>query len=164
MKLQLKKLIDRLETSGKDYVAYLSQVAEQDLHATSSPTEWSIHQVAAHMRDTEQRAFLVRIQRIMKEDHPAVQNFDQDEFWKMNPYSAAEPIKKIIADFRATRRKMVSLLRKASDDDWKNWAAHSAYGKISLEYIAMHCYHHTLEHIAQMGYAREKDVLKSLNS
>jgi hypothetical protein len=107
--------------------------------------------------------FLVRIQRVMTEEHPAVQNFDQDEFWKTNPYSAKEPIKKIITDFRAARRKMVTLLRQASDKDWKNWALHSAQGKISLEFIAMHCYHHTLEHIAQMGYAREKDMLKALN-
>ena len=128
MNRQLKTLIDRLETSGKDYIAYLSQVAEADLHTKSAPTEWSLHQVAAHVRDTDQRAFLNRIQRIMKEEHPAVQNFDQEEFWKENPYAADEPINKIIADFRATRRKMVSLLRKASDQDWKNWARHSALG------------------------------------
>ena len=59
---------------------------------------------------------------------------------------------------------MVALLRKTTDKDWKNWAAHSAYGKISLDYIAMHCYHHTLEHVAQMGYAAEKNVLSALNS
>lgn len=163
MNRQRKALIDRLETSGKEYIDYLSQVAAANLHTTSSPTEWSIHQVAAHVRDTERHAFLARVQRIMKEEHPTVQNFDQDEFWKTNPYSASEPIKKIIADFRAARRKMVSLLRQASEDDWKNWARHSAYGKISLDYVAMHCYHHTLEHVAQMGYAREKDLLKSLN-
>ncbi|MBI5035330.1 MAG: DinB family protein [Chloroflexi bacterium] len=164
MNRQRQALIDRLETSGKEYADYLSQVAAADLYSTSSPTEWSIHQVAAHVRDTEQHAFLIRVQRITKEEHPAVLNFDQDEYWKTNPYSASEPIKKIIADFRTARRKMVQLLRKATDKDWKNWAQHSAYGKISLDYITMHCYHHTLEHIAQMGYARENDLLKSLNS
>jgi hypothetical protein len=164
MNRQRKALIDRLETSGKEYVDYLSQVAAADLHTKSSPTEWSIHQVAAHVRDADQHAFFVRVQRIMKEEHPAVQNFDQDEFWKTNPYSASEPIKKVIADFHSTRRKMVSLLRKAADEDWKNWAQHSVYGKISLDWVAMHCYHHTLEHIAQMGYARENDLLKALNA
>jgi hypothetical protein len=164
MNRQRKALIDRLETSGKEYADYLSQVAAAELHCTSSPTEWSIHQVAAHVRDTDQHVFLVRVQRVMKEEHPAVLNFDQDEYWKTNPYSPSEPIKKIIADFRASRRKMVSLLCQATDKDWKNWALHSAYGRISLDWLALHCYHHTLEHIAQMGYEYEKNLLKALNS
>ncbi len=163
MNRQCKALVDRLEASGKEFVSYLSQLSDEDLRAAPAPNEWTIHQVVAHMRDVEQHAFLVRVQRITKEEHPAVQNFDQDEWWNQSHYSPSEPLKKIIADFRSSRRKMVALLRKTSDKDWKNWAVHSAYGKISLEWVAMHCYHHTLEHIAQMGYAREKGILKNLN-
>lgn len=163
MNRQRKALVDRLEESAKEYVAYLSQIPDDELRAVPAPNEWSIHQVAAHMRDTEQHVFLVRLQRMLKEEHPAVANFDQDEWWKQNPYQADEPIKKIISDFRAARRKFVALLRKTGDKDWKNWARHSAYGKISLDWLAMHCYHHTLEHVAQMGYAREKGILKELN-
>jgi hypothetical protein len=157
-----KTLIDRLEASGKDFAQYLAQLSDAELFASSAPTEWTIHQAAAHMRDTEQCVFLARVERIMREPHPAVQNFDQGEHWKTHPYSANEPIKKIIADFRAARRKLIARLRKASNQDWANWAAHSAYGKISLEWLAMHDYHHTLEHVAQIGYAREKQVLAEL--
>ena len=164
MNRQRKALVNRLETSGKDFVDYLSELSADELYSKSAPTEWSLHQCAAHVRDTEQNAFVVRVERITKEEHPSVLDFDQDEWWKTHPYVPDEPIKKIIVDFRATRRKMIRLLRKATDEDWGNWARHSAYGKITLDWLAMHSYHHTLEHIAQMGYAREKDVLKKLNA
>ena len=155
--------IDRLEQSGKDYLRYVSQLADTEVHRAPASGEWTIHQVVAHVRDTEQRVFLARAQRIMTEPHPVVQNFDQDE-WNKNHYDPNEPFGKIVAEFRLARRKLVSLLRKSKDEDWKNWAMHSEYGKISLDWLVMHNYHHTMEHIAQMGYLAEKAVLKELNT
>ncbi|MBI5653393.1 MAG: DinB family protein [Chloroflexi bacterium] len=162
MNRKQKSLIDRLEASGQDFARYLAQLSDAELFTSSAPTEWTIHQAAAHMRDTEQYVFLARVERIMNEVHPAVQNFDQGEHWQTHPYSAKEPLEKIISDFRAARRKLIARLKKSSNQDWANRAAHSAYGKISLEWLAMHNYHHTLEHIAQIGYAREKQVLAEL--
>ena len=155
--------IDRLEQSGKDYLRYVSQLAEAENHRAAAPGEWTIHQVVAHVRDTEQRVFLARAQRIMAESHPAVQNFDQDE-WNKDHYDPNEPFKSIVADFRAARRKLVALLRKTKNADWDNWAMHSEYGRISLDWLVMHTYHHTMEHVAQMGYLAEKTILEALNT
>jgi Protein of unknown function (DUF664). len=162
MNRQRVGLIDRLEQSGKDYLWYLARLSDADINAPTAPGEWTIHQVVAHVRDTEQHVFLARAQRIVKEEHPAVQNFDQDA-WNRDHYSATEPFKKIVGDFSASRRKLISLLRKTTNEDWDNWAKHSAYGRISLDWLVMHDYHHTLEHLAQIGYLREKAVLKELN-
>lgn len=155
--------IDRLEQSGKDYLWYVSQLSEAEIHRAPAPGEWTIHQVIAHIRDTEQRVFLARAQRVMREEHPAVENFDQDE-WNTNHYDPNEPFEKIVAEFRAARRKLISLLRKSNNADWDNWARHSEYGKISLDWMVMHNYHHTLDHIAQMGHMAENTVLKELNT
>ena len=163
MNRQRKALLDRLEQSGKEYVEYLSQLSDEDVYAKSAPTEWDIHQVAAHMRDAERHVFLFRVERVLAEEHPAFQNFDQGEWWTRHPYSSNEPLKNIVADFRAARRKLVRLLRAAPDKAWKNWGNHSAYGQITLDWIALHCYHHTLEHIVPIGAAREKRLLKELN-
>ncbi len=154
--------IDRLEQSGKDYLRYLSQLSEADIHTAPAPGEWTTHQVVAHMRDTEQHVFLQRVQRILGEDHPSVQTFDSDE-WNREHYDPNEPLKKIAAEFRAARRKMIALLRKTKDRDWDNWALHPEHRRISLDWLVMHDYHHTMEHIAQIGYLSEKAVLKELN-
>jgi len=101
MNRQRQQLVKRLEQSGAEYITYLSQLSADEVNAKPSPADWSIHQVAAHMRDTEQMAFLVRAERLLKETHPTFANFDQDEYWRSHPYSPDEPLKKIITDFRA---------------------------------------------------------------
>ena len=162
MKRKRTEWIDRLEQSGKDYLGYVTQLSEAQILDIPAPGEWSMHQVIAHVRDTERYAFLARVQRILMETHPAVENFDQDA-WNRDHYDPNEPTKKIVADFRALRRKLVSLLRKSKDKDWENWAMHSEYHKITIDWIVMHDYHHTLEHTAQIGYLNEKVLLKNLN-
>ncbi len=163
MNRKRQALIDGLEQSGKEFTQCLAQFSEAELHAVPAPNAWTIHQVAAHMRDVERYAFLVRAERIRKEEHPTVPNFDQ-EAWDREHYSVREPVKTISAEFRTARRKLVRQLRQATDADWDNWAVHSTLGKISLDWIASHCYYHTLEHIAQMGYAHEKTILQKLNA
>jgi len=87
-----------------------SQLTEEQIHDVPAPGEWSIHQVIAHVRDTERYVFLERVQRILTETHPAVENFDQDAW--IRPLRSNEPLKRIVADFRSLRRKLISLLRK----------------------------------------------------
>lgn len=163
MNRQHAALIDRLDASGRDLVWYLGKLSEQEIHAVPAPNEWSIHQVMAHLRDTEQQVFLFRAQRILSEDHPAVPNFDQ-EAWHRDHYSASEPLKKILSDYRAARRKLVGLLRRTRDKDWTRWAMHPEYRKISLDWLVTHDYNHTMEHLAQIGSVHEKSLLKQLNA
>lgn len=156
------QLIDRLESAGQDYIWYLSILSEDEIKTAPGAREWSVHQIAAHMRDVEMNAFLPRIRRILKEEHPFVENFDEAE-WNRSHYTPDEPLRKINAAFRTARRNVVRLLRSAAKEDWDNWAVHSAYGKISLDWLLEHDYSHTLDHLAQIGRLREGTLLKQLN-
>lgn len=156
------QLIDRLESSGQDYLWMLNQLEETEMFAPPSPREWTVHQIAAHMRDTEEQVFLLRTELMIRETHPAVLNFDQ-EVWNREHYLPSEPLRKINSDFRAARRKVARLLRRATRKAWENWAVHPEYGKISLDWLLEHDYHHTLEHIAQIGSLHEAETLKKLN-
>ena len=91
-----------------------------------------------------------------------VAGFDQNE-WSAAHYSPKEPIADIIREFRAGRRKLLNLLRQTTDKDWARYAIHPEYGKIPIEYIALHTYNHTLEHLQQLLDAQEGNVLKAAN-
>src|SRR6266498_3044921 len=106
MNSQHKRMVERLEASAEDFLAYATKLSADDLAARPAPTEWTLHQVIAHGRDTEQEDFLYRLKRMLNEEHPAVENFDQD-LWTGQHYSAAEPSKKILSEFRGARRKIV---------------------------------------------------------
>lgn len=157
-----KRLISRLETSTDDLLLYLGKLPAEELQRVPAPDEWTLHQVAAHVRDVEVEVFLYRLKRMLKEENPAVESFDGDT-WMRERYSAGEPVKKIAAEIRAARKKQIALLKKAKDKDWARTARHSAYGKISVEWMMTHAANHSMEHAAQLGTAYDKEMLKNLN-
>ncbi len=162
MDLKRAQWIDRLEASGQDYLWVMNRLEATAMFTPPSPGEWTVHQIAAHMRDTEEQVFLLRTELLTSETHPTVLNFDQ-EMWNREHYMASEPLRRISADFRAARRKLVRLMRGATKKAWENWAVHPEYGKISLDWLLEHDYYHTLEHVAQVGRLHEAETLKKLN-
>ncbi len=157
------QLIDRLESCGQDYLWFLDHLAQEEPYTVPGAGEWSVHQVAAHMRDTEVHVFLLRTQLLLASEHPAVENFDQ-EAWNRDHYVPSEPLKQIKAEFRTARRKLTRLLRGANKSAWDNWAQHPEFGRISLDWLLEHNYVHTLDHLAQIGRLREAATLRALNS
>ncbi len=156
------ELIDRLESSGQDLIWSIEQLSEDERMRPTGAGEWTVHQIASHLRDTEQQVFLRRTEWIFRQEHPVVENFDQEE-WDRVHYDPSEPLRKIFSEFRAARRKVVKLLRSSSEKDWKNWAVHPEYGRISLDWLTLHDYYHTCEHIAQIGRLRDQITLEQLN-
>ena len=163
MNREHKRIIDRLESSAEDFLAYLSKLSTEELQRVPAPNEWTLHQVAAHVRDNEQQVFLYRLKRMLREDNPAVENFESDA-WTRAHYSASEPIKKIALEIRAARKKQVSLLRKAKDKDWARMARHPEYGTISIDWLVTYAVNHAIEHAAHVGDAYEKVLLAKLNA
>lgn len=163
MNKQHTQLVDRLEASTSELADALAQLPADQIARIPKEGEWSLHEVMSHVRDTEVNAFTYRVDLILKSDSPpAVASFDQEE-WSKEHYSPDEPLKDIVAEFRAARRKLVKLLRGTRDSDWKRYAVHPVYGNIPIEYIALHSYTHTLEHMQQFMNVREENIVNAAN-
>lgn len=162
MNKQHTELIDRLEATGQELARALGGVSERALHAKPEDGGWTLHQQICHLRDCETQIFLVRARLILKQDRPAVENFDQDAYMRKH-YVASQPLPSILAEFRNARRQLVRLLRATTDKDWTRTAVHPEYGVISLEWQMLHNYAHTLDHLAHILSRREGDLLRALN-
>jgi len=164
MKKQRRQLIARLEDSAREVDTAIRQIPAAQLKRAPRAGEWSLHQAIAHLRDTEAQVFAYRATRILKEkEPPIVANFNQED-WMRAHYTRDEPIQKIVSEYRAARRKLVKLLHATTDKDWTRYAVHPEYGRISLEYIALHAYNHTLEHLRQLLDAQEENLLNAANA
>ncbi len=164
MNRQHARLVAHLETSGIELLAFVAELPDSELHRTPAAGEWSIHAIVAHLRDVEQQVFLKRIQRILSEPGtPRVEDFDQEQ-WNREHYRPEEPLPEIIKAWRAARRKELNLLRGVPDRDWARTAIHPEYGKISIEWLAVHNYAHTLDHLHQLLKLQEKSLLGRLNA
>ena len=114
------------------------------------PTEWSVHECLTHLRNIERHVFLWRIDKIVKEDNPALPFFDevahQKEHWNPN-----ESIQTMLADFVTDRAAEVALLEKA---DWSRPGQHPVRGPIALDWLANYVVNHTWEHLSQIMRVR----------
>ncbi len=163
MNKQHTQLINRLDDSAAQVADAAKKLSPAQLAHIPKEGEWSLHGALAHLRDTEARVFLYRATRILKEkDPPVVASFNQEE-WSAEHYAPDEPIENIVSEFRAARRKLMKRLRRARGKDWTRYAIHPEYGNISIEYIALHTYNHTLEHLQQLLDAQERNVLDAAN-
>lgn len=156
-------LIERIGSSGKDLLSYVAQLSDDELRRTPGSDDWSVHAVLAHLRDVERHVFLNRIRRILNEEYPALESFDQEQ-WNRDHYSAEEPLEDIVAEYESLRQEEIQLLRNASAEDWTRRGVHPEYGNLSVEWLALHNYAHTLDHLHQMLVTREQALLQELNS
>jgi len=163
MEIKRKFLIDQLEANGKEFVNYFSQFSETEASVPPAPEQWSVRQIAIHMRDTEEQVFLLRSEHALTGEHPTVAMFVQEEWSKEHP-ADAEAFEKIVADFRAARRKLIRLLRNTSNRKWNDYALHPKLGKLTVGVMAIFNYSHSLEHLAQLIDIHEKAVLKQINA
>jgi len=158
MNKQHTQLVDRLEDSGEQVLEAVRKLDAARMQERQGE-EWSLHQVLAHLRDTDKQVFLYRLERILDSDAPPdVPVFDQDQ-WSREHYATSEPTENILSEFRRARRAFVKRLRATTDKDWARYAVHPQYGNISIEYLATHTYAHTLEHLAQFVAGSERDLL-----
>jgi hypothetical protein len=163
MNKQHAQLVERLEASAGEVADALARLPDEILNRMPPDGGWSLHANLSHLRDTEVRVFMPRVQLTLSQDAPPmVQNFDQEE-WMRGHYGPDEPVKQMVGEFRAARRKLVKLLQTARDKDWARCAIHPLYGRIPIEYTALHCYAHTLEHLQQFLNAYETELLNAAN-
>ena len=115
-----------------------------------APAEWSVHECLSHVRDIERNVFLVRISRVVKEDRPALPNFDEAAYQR-DHWNAAEPVRDLLADFVADRASEVALLETA---DWARTGDHEVRGPLTLDWLATYTVNHTWEHLSQIMRVR----------
>lgn len=118
------KLVERLAEAAREFCAACEtftdpyQIVEGD---------WTLHQIAAHARDTENLVYGERIRRTLKEDTPDFKSFDADE-WMASRYDRDEPLKKILGDFLRNVEELRKTLENLPREAWSRESSHETMG------------------------------------
>ena len=136
-------LIERYK-QGYDMVAeVVESLGDAELDAHPAGGGWSPREIVHHLADSE-LVGAVRLRRLLTEDHPPIQGYDQEEFSHKLQYD--RPIASSLAVFRATRVANAELLERMSDDAWAREGTHSERGRYTvddwLEIYTGHLYTH----------------------
>jgi hypothetical protein len=121
-------LLDRYRTGYQAVVDALDAVGEARLDEREGE-EWSARMVAHHLADSEATAY-VRLRRLVAENEPEIQGYDEAQFARRLHYD--RPIEASLAVLAAVRAASLQLLESLTSDEWERAGTHSESGRYSV--------------------------------
>jgi hypothetical protein len=131
--------------AGYDEVANALEGFPKDkLTAHLIPGKWSAAEIIQHLADSEMTS-AIRLRRLLVEDKPVIQGYDQDLFATRLMYNERD-IAPALEAFRAARATTAQLLERMADADWLREGTHTESGRYTpedwLEIYAAHAHGH----------------------
>jgi hypothetical protein len=130
----------------------LLKITDDELDAKPGPGKWSPREIVHHLADSEITA-AVRLRRLLAEDRPHIQGYDQDEFARRLHYD--RPHETSLELFRYARTATAEILERLQPQDWLREGTHSEVGRYSVE-VWLEIYGaHAHKHARQIRAARD---------
>lgn len=137
-------LIARYKDGYDQVAASLDGFPADSLTAHPIPGKWSAAEIVHHLADSETTSAL-RLRRLLVEDHPLIQGYDQEAFAARLYYNNRDMAPALDA-FRSARATTAQLFDLMSDEDWQREGTHSESGAYTpedwLRIYAAHAHNH----------------------
>src|ERR1700742_51528 len=127
-----ERLLCNLRSLPNELEDLMKDLDEETLRWRPIPNKWSIKEIMCHLRDMEREAYLARYQRILGEDHPWMQNVDQDRLAYERDY-INQDARHALEEFKSLRNETVSTLASAQIESWERTGVHEVDGHMSIE-------------------------------
>lgn len=114
-----------------------------------SADEWSLTEVACHLRDVEREVHQVRIRALIHEDDAFMPGIDSDEWARQRHYRLQDG-RAAMADFIAAREETIAMLAPLPADVWNRKGQHTFFGPTSMSEIIYLAVQHDRTHAHQI--------------
>ena len=141
-------VLKALREAGSSLLSELYGLDEDELRWRPSEGEWSLKEIAAHLRDAEELA-LAQLNAFASGGSKPLPAWDVDLLPQERDYQGEE-IDGLLAGFRDLRRETTYLLWGMTEADWQGSAEHPYRGPVTLGEIARELAQHDLEHLWQV--------------
>jgi DinB superfamily len=148
-----QKLIAQYKDGYSEVLRHLNDFPEDSLTAHPIPGKWSAAEIVHHLADSETTSGL-RLRRLLVEDHPLIQGYDQDEYAAKLHYNKRD-INPSLEAFRSARASTAQLVDLMTEQDWQREGTHSESGAYSVQDWLRIYAAHAHNHAAQIGRLRE---------
>ena len=144
---ELQELIAQYKTGYVEVIGSLKDFPADSLTAHPIAGKWSAREIVHHLADSETVSG-VRLRRLLVEDHPVIQGYDQDEYASRLNYNERDMAPALEA-FHAARANTAQLLDQMNDQDWKREGSHTESGRYTVEdwlrIYAAHAHNHAAQ-------------------
>jgi DinB family protein len=148
-----KRLVDQYKGGYTEVAAALEGFPPDHFTAHPIAGKWSAAEIVHHLADSETTSAL-RLRRLLVEDHPLIQGYDQDVYAERLQYNKRE-ISPSLEAFRSARATTAQLLDLMTEEDWQKEGTHSESGSYSSEDWLKIYAAHAHNHAAQIRRLRE---------
>ncbi|HXD34640.1 MAG TPA: DinB family protein [Pyrinomonadaceae bacterium] len=144
---EIQTLIAKYKAGYDEVIDGLNEFPAESLAAHPIPGKWSAREIVHHLGDSETVA-AVRLRRLLSEDNPVIQGYDQDEYATRLKYNEREMEPSLDA-FRAARVATAQIMDGLSLEDWSRKGSHTEHGSYSatdwLKIYADHAHNHAAQ-------------------
>ena len=148
-----QKLITQYKEGCNEVTSSLEGFPADSLTSHPIPGKWSAAEIVHHLADSETTSGL-RLRRLLVEDHPLIQGYDQEAYAGRLNYNNREMAPALDA-FRSARATAAQLFEFMSDDDWQREGTHSESGSYTTDDWLTIYAPHAHNHAAQIRRLRE---------
>ena len=149
---EVPELLERFRRGAEMVAVSITGAAGSELDFVPEPGKWSIRQIVAHLTDAEMVA-TTRLRRIIAEDRPKLEAFDQDA-WATNLDYARRKTSQALETFRRIRGENYELLKDLPAATFEREGLHSERGPMSLKQLLQLMAEHAENHAAQLRARR----------
>jgi hypothetical protein len=137
------RLMERLEQAAREFCS----ACEGNAASMSVGGDWSLHQVAAHVRDMDRAVYGARVRRTLQEENPLFQSLDPDD-WMAAHYNKDEPLPRILNEFKTDVDDLCRALKETPGEAWSRVSRHETIGEgLTLQFWVEHGLAHIEEHL-----------------
>lgn len=141
------ELIARYSSGYDEVVDALRDFPAELLTAHPLPGKWSAREIVHHLADSESTS-AIRLRRLLAEERPVIQGYDQDQFASRLKYNERD-IEPSLEAFRSARATTTQILKFMTEDDWNREGEHTESGRYTaedwLEIYAAHAHNHAAQ-------------------
>jgi hypothetical protein len=146
-------LIKQYADGYDEVIRALDNFPAESLGAHPIPGKWSAREIVHHLGDSDTTS-AIRIRKLLVEDDPLIQGYDQDQFATRLRYNERDMAPALEA-FRCARETTMQLLPLLDEDDWQRAGTHTESGRYTLEDWLRIYAAHAHNHAAQIRRLRD---------
>ena len=151
---EIPELLERLRRGAELVAVSITGAAGAELDFVPEPGKWSIRQIVAHLSDSEIAAAM-RLRRIIAEDNPKLEAWDQDAFAVKLDYARRKP-SQALETFRRIRAENYELLKELPEAAFERAGVHAERGPLTLKQLTQLVAEHAESHAAQLRARRSE--------
>jgi hypothetical protein len=142
-----------LARTPPELASLVDGLSSDALGQPEAPGKWSMLQVVRHLGDSE-IVWAYRIRRILADDRPAIEGYDQDAWADRLRYERAD-LAETLAEIKAVRAGNLRLIRSLDAPRLSRVGVHSERGEESVGHLIRMYAGHDILHLNQLARIRK---------